>query len=342
MLKNLAMLVLLAAVGVGGYFISKEYFDKSDDDNNESSASESTVDWVVAAPGRVEPKSGEIKIGTGMLGRVEEVLVKVKDKVEEGELLVRLDDADARAKLAAAEVAAEASRDVRESQLPSGREDLRKAEDALYSAERAVTGARIELDYALAAKRRGTGSAQALSNARQRLRDANDRLERERIAYVKAQSKANLPAPSRAESAFNKARAEVRMAEALLDKTRIRSPISGTILQVHTNPGEVVAPRPDQSLIVVGDMANLTVKAEVDASDIAKVKLGQKAFVRSTSYPGKDFSGSVTRIAPSLSRPLIHPRGPRLPNDVEVLEVTINVDGNTPLLPGMRVDAFFR
>ncbi len=341
MLKNLATLILLALVGVGGYFVSKEVFDDKNDSAEEETVG-SQVDWAVAAPGRVEPKSGEIKIGPGLLGRVEEVLVKVKDKVEKGELLFRLDDADARAKLASAEVAAEASRDVRESQLPSGRENLRKAEDALYSAERAVTGARIELDYALAAKRRGTGSAQALSNARSRLRTANDRLERERIAYVKAQSKSNLPAPSRAESTFNKARAEVRMAEALLDKTRVRSPISGTVLQVHTNPGEVVAPRPDLALVVVGDMSNLTVKAEVDASDIAKIKLGQKAFVRSTSYPGKDFSGSVAKIAPSLSRPIIHPRGPRLPNDVEVLEVTINVDGNTPLLPGMRVDAFFR
>ncbi|MCH9764581.1 MAG: efflux RND transporter periplasmic adaptor subunit, partial [Alphaproteobacteria bacterium] len=325
MLKNLATLILLALVGVGGFFASREYFDG--DKNAEEEVANATVDWAVAAPGRVEPESGEIRIGTGLLGRVEEVLVKVKDKVEKGELVVRLDDADARARLAAAEVAAEASRDVRESQLPSGREDLRKAEDALYSAERAVTGARIELDYALAAKRRGTGSAQALSNARQRLRDANNRLERERIAYVKAQSKANLPAPSNAESAFNKARADVRMAEALLDKTRVRAPISGTILQVNTNPGEVVAPRPELALIIVGDMSNLTVKAEVDASDIAKIKLGQKAFVRSTSFPGKDFSGSVSKIAPALSRPAIHPRGPRLPNDVEVLEVTVKIDG---------------
>lgn len=342
MLKNLATLIILALVGIGGYFVGKTYFGDTDENATAEEATGSAIDYAVAAPGRVEPKSGEINIGTGLLGRVEEVLVKVKDRVEEGELMVRLDDADARAKLAAAEVAAEASRDVRESQLPSGREDLRKAEDALYSAERAVTGARIELDYALAAKRRGTGSAQALSNARQRLRDANDRLERERIAYVKAQSKANLPAPSGAESAFNKARAEVRMAEALLDKTRIRSPISGTVLQVNTHEGEVVAPRPEQALVIVGDMNNLTVKAEVDASDIAKIKLGQKAFVRSTSYPGKDFSGTVAKIAPALSRPSIHPRGPRLPNDVEVLDVTLNLDGNTPLLPGMRVDAFFR
>ena len=341
MIKNLTTLILLAVIGIGGYFVGREFLDK-DSNSAEEETANSTIDWAVAAPGRVEPKSGEIRIGTGLLGRVEEVLVKVKDKVEKGELLVRLDDANARARLASAEVTAEARRDVRESQLPSGREDLRKSEDALYSAERAVTGARIELDYALAAKRRGTGSAQALSNSRQRLKDSYKRLSRERIAYVKAQSKSNLPAPSNAESAFNQARAEVRMAEALLDKTRIRSPISGTVLQVNTNPGEIVAPSPQLAMAVIGDMTKLVVKAEVDASDIAKIKLGQKAFVRSSSYPGKDFSGSVSKMAPALSRPAVHPRGPRLPNDVEVLEVTITIDGNTPLLPGMRVDAFFR
>jgi HlyD family secretion protein len=342
MLKNLAIVAILALAGAGGYFVGRELFEDKKEVTEETTTEESSTEWSVAAPGRVEPSGGELRIGTGLLGRVEEVLVKAKDKVEKGELLIRLDDADARAKLASAEVTAEARRDVRESQLPSGREDLRKAEDALYSAERAVTGARIELDYALAAKRNGSGSSQALSNARQRVRDANDRLERERTAYVQAQSKSNLPAPSNAESAFNQARAEVRMAEALLAKTRIRSPIAGTVLSVNTKVGEIVAPSPQQSLAVVGDMETLTVKAEVDATDVSKISINQSAFARSASFPGQEFSGTVTNIAPSLSRPAIHPRGPRLPNDVEVLEVTITLDGNPALLPGMRVDAFFK
>ncbi len=63
-----------------------------------------------------------------MLGRVEEVLVAIDDKVEEGELLVRLDDSEARAKLASAETEAEALREEREKGLAAGREDIRKAE----------------------------------------------------------------------------------------------------------------------------------------------------------------------------------------------------------------------
>lgn len=336
---NLALLLLLA--GVGGYFAYDQYRGSATADEEEVVVV--TKDYVVAAPGRVEPRSGEIRLGASYLGRVEEVLVGVEDRVEEGELLIRLDDSEARAKLASAETEAEALREDREKAFASGREDVRKAEDAIYSAERAVTGARIELDYAISARRIGTGSETAVSDARRRLKDANDRLERERIAYVKAQSKANLPAPSRAESAVSAARAEVRMAEALLDKTRIRAPIAGTILQVNAKQGEIVAPSPERPLVVMGDMSVVRVKAEVDEGDVSKISVNQTAYVTSISRPGERFEGRVTSIAPTLGGARIGPRGPLRPNDIEVMEVTIELQGAAAALkPGMRVDAFFR
>jgi HlyD family secretion protein len=338
MLNKIVIAVLSIAVLGGGYLALDKIRGNDYDDEEEVVE----IDWVAAAPGRVEPKSGEVRLGTSFLGRVEEVLVSVDDEVEEGELLVRLDDAEARAKLASAETQAEAAREDNEKNFVSGRSDVRKAEDAIYSAERAVTGARIELDYAIGAKRKGTGSNAAIADARRRLKEANDRIERERIAYVKAQSKSNLAAPSRAESLVGAARAEVRMAEALLDKTRIRARTAGTVLQMNAKVGEIVAPSPQNPLIVMGDMSVVRVKAEVDEGDVAKIKVGQSAFVRSISHPGKDFEGKVSRIAPSLGQAKIGPRGPRRANDVEVMEVTIDLTGKTPLLPGMRVDAYFR
>lgn len=339
--NNLGLIALVGIAAVGAYLGYKEFSDA--DAEPAPSGTQVEVAWVAAAPGRVEPKSGELRIGTGLLGRVTKVHVKVDDQVEEGELLVELDDAEARARLTSAETQAEALREEREKQFASGREDVRKAEDAIYSAERAVTGARIELDYALAAKRSSSGgSDQNVADARKRLAQANERLERERLAFVKAQSKANLPAPSSAESAVSAARTEVRMAEALLDKTRIRAPAAGTILQVNAKAGEIVAPSPETPLIIMGDMTSVRVKAEVDEVDISKISVSQKVFVRSLSFPGQEFEGSVTSLAPTLAQPRIGPRGPRRANDVEVREVTIDMDADTPLLPGMRVDAFFR
>lgn len=341
MIKNLGLVALVGFAALGAYLGLKEFAGEKYEPAADAATAE--VAWLAAAPGRVEPKSGELRIGASLLGRVTKVHVKVDDKVEEGELLVELDDAEARARLTSAETQAEALREEREKQFASGREDVRKAEDAIYSAERAVTGARIELDYALAAKRSSSGgSDQNVADARKRLTEANERLERERLAFVKAQSKSNLPAPSSAESAVSAARTEVRMAEALLDKTRIRAPAAGTILQVNAKAGEIVSPSPEQPLVVMGDMTSVRVKAEADEGDISKITVGQKVFVRSLSFPGQEFEGTVSSLAPTLAQPRIGPRGPRRSNDVEVREVTVDMDGDVPLLPGMRVDAFFR
>jgi HlyD family secretion protein len=334
-------LLALAGVAAVGAYLGYAQFMRADKAPARVSP-EAEISWIAAAPGRVEPKSGEIRIGTGILGRVIKVHAAVDEKVEEGELLVQLDDSEARARLTSAETQAEALREEREKAFASGREDVRKAEDAIYSAERAVTGARIELDGALIAKRTSGGSDQAVTEARKRLTEANERLERERLAFIRAQSKSNLPAPSSAESAVSAARTEVRMAEALLDKTRIRAPLTGTILQVNAKSGEIVAPSPEAPLIVMGDMSKIRVKAEVDEGDISKIKVGQKIFVRSLSFPGQEFEGTVASLAPTLAQPRIGPRGPKRANDVEVREVTIDLDSASPLLPGMRVDAFFR
>lgn len=301
--------------------------------------------WIAAAPGRVEPRTGEIQITAGMLGRVSQVLVAVNDKVEAGEMMIRLDDDEVRARLVSAESEAGARRRERDSQpVAAGRDEVRRAEDAVYAAHRAVAAARFELDDAVTAKRKAAGgdTEQRLTEARKHLQDAQDRLQREEAALAAAQAKPGLPVPTRLESTLTAARADVEVAESLLDKTRVRAPIDGTVLQLSAKSGELVAPSPERPLVVLGDLTVMRVKAELDERDVGKLKLGQKAFVRSDSFPGKEFEGHVSMLAPSLASQKLGSRGPRRPNDVEVLEVTIDLDGTVPLLPGMRVDAFFR
>jgi HlyD family secretion protein len=212
----------------------------------------------------------------------------------------------------------------------------------VFSAEREVIGARFELDAALTGKRRGEATEQQLADARRRLGKAQERVERERLSYAQAQAKASLPSPNQFESALTAARANVALAASQLDKTRIRTPRKGRVLQLSVKKGEIVSPSPEHPLVVVGDMDVLKVKAEVDDGDVAKIKVGQKAFVRSINYPGKDFEGKVSALAPTMATPRISARGPRRPSDIEVLEMTIDLEGDVPLLPGMRVEAFIR
>ena len=299
--------------------------------------------WTASAPGRVEPRSGLIRIGTSLPGKVEAVAVNMNDKVAEGEVLIRIEDKEARARLAAAEAKAATTKKDRDAvAIPAGRESVSKAEDAVFVAERAVTSARFELDDALAVNRKNASNPNALVNARRRLADANDRLRQEQSAFATAQNRSGVPPPNALETALIAARSDVTLAESVLDKTRIRAPIAGTVLQINAKLGELVAPTVEVPLVVMGDMSIVRVRAEVDEADVDKIKKDQRAFVKNTAYPNKEYEGKVVELSPSLALPRMGSRGARRATDVEVMEVLIDLDGSVPLLPGMRVDVFFR
>jgi len=299
--------------------------------------------WAASATGRVEPKSGEVRITAEVRGRIEDMAVDVNDRVQKGDLLIRLDDANALTKVAAAgSQAAARERDRNDEDVKGLARDRREAEDAVASAERALFGARQAFDDVLREQRAGKGSYEAVTTARSKLEDAKKKLADERANLASVNSKSGMPLPTRLESALTVARADLSAAELAVEKTRIRAPFDGTILNVIGKEGEVAVPSPANSLLVVGDLTSLKVRAEVEERDAAKIHAGQLVVVRADAYPDQDFEGRVNKIAQSLSAPRIATRGPRRPNDVEVLEALIDLDGLPPLLTGMRVDVFFK
>src|SRR5206468_11387740 len=127
-------------------------------DNLRTTLSDDQKRWQAVAPGRVEPWSGEIKITAPMVGRIGEVLVKPNDVVFLGELMVRLQDDEIRARVATADAQVALRKRARNDQPASARAaDRRRAEDAVADSERAVVDTRAALDAAVIAKRTGNG-----------------------------------------------------------------------------------------------------------------------------------------------------------------------------------------
>src|SRR5512134_251764 len=103
--------------------------------------------WQAVAPGRIEPTSGEIKISAPVIGTVAEVLVRANDKVFAGEPLIRLVDTDAQARKATAEAQVAMRRRVRNDENASrAAATRRRAEDAVFDGERAVSEALAGVD----------------------------------------------------------------------------------------------------------------------------------------------------------------------------------------------------
>lgn len=301
--------------------------------------------WDAVAPGRVEPLSREIKISAPIAARIVDVLIKPDDKVFPGQLLVRLDDDEAIARVTAAEAQVALRKRARNDQAtPSGSAERRKAEDAAADAEKAVADARAALDKTTVAKLAGSASDTDLDAARAALSRAQDRLREQQDALGKLKAASDTPLPSRLEGELNVARAELTLAQAVLEKTRIRAPAAATVLQVEAKKGEFAVPAvpaAEPALLSLGDMSALRVRAEVDERDIDKVRVGQRVVVRAAAVRDHDFEGKVASIARTVGPGHINSRGTRKFSDVDVLEVVVNLTDGGPLVVGQQVDVYF-
>jgi HlyD family secretion protein len=295
--------------------------------------------WLAVAPGRVEPRSGTVKVASPGVGIVRKVLVKVNDTVFAGEPLMLLDDDEIRSRYAAAEAQAGMRQRLRNEQPSSGKADeRRKAEDALAEAETAVFNAQTAVDKAAVEWRVSGAPSTTLTEARSTLARAEADLTK-RQSDLRGLRDAPLPTPLEAQVAS--ARGDLALARVNLEKTKVRAPIDGTVLQININPGELAAPSASQPLLLIANLSTLSVRAELDERDVADIRVGQPASVRADAFPGRTFEATVASIAPLVGPARLNARGPGNRSDIDAVEVVVNLAQPGPLVAGMRVDVYF-
>lgn len=100
-----------------------------------------------------------------------------------------------------------------------------------------------------------------------------------------------------AQAAVKAARAQLDLARNALNDTVIRAPIAGVISKRHVQMGEKLSP--DMPVFTIVNLRQLTLDAQVPASEIPRVKVGQDVQFRVDGYPNRDFIGKVARINPT-------------------------------------------
>jgi HlyD family secretion protein len=185
-----------------------------------------------------------------------------------------------------------------------------------------------------------TGDSGAIAAARATLARAQDDLAKRQDELRKADLSA--PLLTAAEAQYASDHAEYLVARTALDKMTIRAPIDGTVLQVNVKAGELATPGSPQPLVVVADLSALRVRAELDERDLGAVKVGQAVTVHAAAFPGRDFEGRVSSVAPLVEPGRLDARGTRNQSDVDVVEVMVDLVGPTPLVVGMKADVYFR
>jgi HlyD family secretion protein len=298
--------------------------------------------WQAVARGVVEPSSGRIAIGSPVVGRINEVLVNTTDKVFAGQLLVRLDDQEARARVATAEARVAMDKRLRNDQSPGKAADRRRAEDAVADAAAALVAARDSLDDATLEARATRGADVATAGRRSAWKIAQQALNQKRIELRKIEADTGTPLPTEIEGQLDIARLDLWAANVELEKTRIRSPIDGTVLQVKAKIGELAMPSSPQPLVVLGDISALQVRTELDERDVGEVSVGQSVVIRTDAFRGNEFSGKVAAIAPIVQARRINSFDSRNLTNFDATEVLIDLSKPGLLMVGMQVNVYFQ
>ncbi len=295
----------------------------------------------VAAPGRVEPVSEEVRVSSEMGGRLKEILVEEGDVVKKGQVLAVLENDDYRAQVAMAKARIE-QKEAELRRIVNGARDQerREAWQGVKEAEAMVDNARAEMQRRRSLFEKGVLAREESDRAEREFKVATARFEAasERHAFVDDEAREEDRA--RAEADLALARAQSDEAQARYEKTYVRSPINGIVLRKHQMAGESVSDMRDMPIVTLGDVSTLHVRADVDEFDVGRISAGQRAYVTADAYEGEKFEGRVVRVGQVLGKKNVHTDEPSERVDTKILEVLIELDAGQSLQPGLRVDSF--
>lgn len=266
----LAASVVLVAAGLGALYFTRGRAVEVDTAVAEASASPAGSRAVLEATGYVTARR-QSTVSSKVTGKLTEILFEEGDRVEEGQVLARLDATSVAAQLGVAHA-----------QIGAARARLGELQAQLEQAER-------DLQRQQNLKERGLTAQQMLDNAETLVTSIN--------AQLKAQREQ-----------IHVAEAQLRVAEVDNADTVIRAPFTGIVIAKAAQPGEMVSPisagggftRTGIGTIV--DMDSLEIEVDVNEAFINRVVPGQPVEAVLDAYPDWKIPAAVIAIIPAADR----------------------------------------
>lgn len=222
----------------------------------------------VTGVGIVEPESGNIYIGIPFDRIVREVNVAVNDRVAEGDILIELDREDLIGTLSVklADYDRALAELERLKMLPR-QEDLSIGEGAFQAAAAKFEEAKSQYEMVSNLQNIGSISKEERDRRFYRYSEAKGALQEAQSEWEKTQSGTWYQDIRIAELLVATKEAEIEALESEIERTYIKSPIDGTVLQVKIKPGET--PGSSRPSIVLGNIDQLNLRVSVDQFSIA-------------------------------------------------------------------------
>ena len=228
-------------------------------------ATKRNISARVKATGEITPEK-KVEISAKVVGEITSLPVHEGDTVHRGQVLVQIE-----------RNLYEAARNQAKAALEGAAVSVERARVQLVDAARTLKRTRKLLAQGLASQEKMDAAQVAYDTARVDLQAQQHSVEQYRSALQRAQDD--------------------------LDRTTIRSPMDGVLIQLNAERGETVVPGstnlPGSVIMTVADMSRILAEVEVGEVDVVHVELGQPAEVRVDALANEVEKGHVVEIATS-------------------------------------------
>jgi len=298
-------LPLIVIVAVGIFWFGGDKNTTSAAEKIETAAIDTgDIKRTVATSGSVRPLI-TVEVGSQVSGQIQEIYVDFNSPVVKGQLLAQIDPQSFQSRV----LQNRADLKVASSNVIVQQANIDRAEANLRRTQR-------EYERAVPLAKKGTLSASELDTALADFESA-----KADVTMAKAQLENALATQEQRQ-------ASLESAEIDLDRTKIRSPINGVVIERAVDPGQTVAASLSAPLLfnIAQDLSKIQIEANVDEADIGNVHEGNEVTFSVDAFPDLEFDGQVNqvRLAPNEA------------NNVVTYTVIITADNpDLKLLPGM-------
>jgi HlyD family secretion protein len=288
-----------------------------------ATAARSTIRSVVSTNGKVEPVQN-IEAHAPIATTVKKLLVKEGDHVKKGQLLVQLNDAEARDQAARALAQIKAAQaEVSAVEKGGTREEVLTLQSLLLKARADRDTAQRNLEALQRLQQQGAASPGEVKAAQDQLAHADADLK---LLEQKQSGRYSKPEVARVDAQQTQAQAAYAAAEDVLAQLNIRAPFDGVVYSLPVRQGAFV--NTGDLVLQEADLSKVLVRAFVDEPDVGRLAPGQRIEVTWDALPGRIWAGAVNTIPAAVKL-----RGTR-----NVGETTCVVDNHDfKLLPNVNV-----
>ncbi len=260
-----------------------------------ATATRSTLLSTVPTNGLVEPTKN-YEFYSPLATSVKVISVHQGDEVKAGQLLMQLDDVNARSHVAAAEsglrLAQSSLEALREGGATADRQTL---SSNLRRAQLDLTQAKQELKALEMLEASGAASASEVASSRQRELLAEETVqtleERQRVRYSPTEM-------ARVQAAVNEAQTSLDAARAVLAHTTITAPVAGTVYSISVGQSDFV--EEGKLLLQMADLKHVRVRAYFDEPEIGRLAVGQKIRIVWDAEPGREWHGHIAQVPSTI------------------------------------------